>query len=215
LTVVLDHLVVASPSLEAGVLWCEATFGFTPGPGGKHASMGTHNRLFRIASAAHEKAYLEIIAVDPDAPRPARARWFGLDAIDPAAGPRLIHWVARAPDLDVRLAALRAVAIDAGEAIGASRDTPAGLLQWRIAVRHDGRLLANGAIPTLIEWGDRHPSASMPASGASLRSLTVRGLPPMAAAALDLKGVDLAADIGPAITAVFDTPRGAVTLNSS
>jgi hypothetical protein len=45
-----DHLVIAAASLEEGVAWCEATLGVTPGPGGEHPLMGTHNRLLRIAT---------------------------------------------------------------------------------------------------------------------------------------------------------------------
>jgi len=60
-----------------------------------------------------------------------------------------------------------------------------------------------------------HPSAAMPASGVTLKSLVLRGLPAGAAQALALQGVGLAADAGPAITATLDTPRGRVTLCSA
>jgi hypothetical protein len=213
--VVVDHLVVAAPTLDAGVRWCEATLGITPGPGGRHPLMSTHNRLFAIGGEhLYSNAYMEIIAIDPEAPPPGRSRWFGLDAIDLSAGPRLIHWVGRCTDLDAALAALRAADVDAGQAIAASRDTPAGPLHWRIAVRADGRLLAGGALPTLIEWGERHPSASMPASGVRLSSLTLRGLGARVRAALVLQGVDATDDPGPAISSTFDTPRGRVIIDS-
>lgn len=205
----LDHLVVAAPSLDAGVRWCEATIGVTPGPGGRHPLMGTHNRLFSISSARFPNAFFEIIAVDPDAPAPGRARWFGLDEIDLAGGPRLIHWVARSDAIEADLASLRAAGLDAGRAIEATR----GDLRWRIAVRDDGRLLSQGACPTLIEWGaTRHPTASMPDSGIALRSLVVRGLPD---ASLDLHGIDLRQPPGPALEATFDTPAGTLRLASA
>jgi len=89
--VAVDHLVVAARSLEEGVAWCETTLGVTPGPGGKHAFMGTHNRLLKIATEAYPAAYLEIIAIDTDAPPPGRPRWFGLDTLELSAGPRLVH----------------------------------------------------------------------------------------------------------------------------
>ena len=75
----LDHLVIGAATLEQGAAWCEATFGVAPGPGGKHALMGTHNRLLSLACEAFPRCYLEIIAIDPDAPAPARRRWFDLD----------------------------------------------------------------------------------------------------------------------------------------
>lgn len=210
----LDHLVVAARTLAEGVAWCEATLGVVPGGGGKHALMATHNRLFSIASAAYPQAYFEIIAIDPAALAPGRARWFGLDAIDLGAGPRLLHWVARSRAIDAHGEALRALGLDPGSAIAAARDTPQGRLEWRLTVRTDGRLLCGGALPTLIEWGAAHPSASMPDSGVALRALTLRGLPPPAVQALALQGVACAADAGPAISASFDTPRGVVTLDS-
>jgi hypothetical protein len=207
--VVLDHLVVGARTLEGGVRWCEATLGVTPGPGGRHPLMGTHNRLARLS---HD-AFLEIIAVDPDAPAPSRARWFGLD--DAAAlidGPRLLHWVARSDALEATLAALRAAGVEAGRAVAASRDTPQGRLEWRIAVRDDGALLAGGALPTLIDWGGcRHPAATMAPSGLALRSMTLRGVPQAAARVL---GLSMDTSDGPALQVVLDTPRGAVELTS-
>jgi hypothetical protein len=212
--VVVDHLVVAAASLDEGVRWCEATLGITPGPGGKHRLMSTHNRLFTIAGDGFPDAYFEIIAIDPEAPLPGRARWFGLDALDLASGPRLVHWVGRSAAIEGRLAALRAVGVDAGEVLTASRDTPAGPLRWRIAVRRDGALLFGGALPTLIEWGQRHPAATMPASGVTLRSLTLRGLTSRSVDALGVQGVLVASGSGPALSAQLDTARGPVTLTT-
>ena len=93
--VFVDHLVIGARTLAEGVAWCEATLGVVPGPGGRHPLMGTHNRLLKIAGAAYPDAYLEIIAIDPGAPAPARRRWFGLDEVDLRAGPRLLHVVAQ------------------------------------------------------------------------------------------------------------------------
>lgn len=205
-----DHLVVAARTLAEGVQWCEATLGITPGPGGSHPLMSTHNRLFSVASAAFPNAYFEIIAIDPDAPDPGRMRWFGLDAIDLSAGPRWVTFVARVPALDAALAALREAGFDGGRALAASRDTPNGLLRWRIAVRDDGATLGGGALPTLIEWGQGHPAASMPASGVTLRSLTLRGVSPTLAPS----NIAVARDAGPALEACLDTPRGPVSLTT-
>ena len=214
MSALVDHLVVAAQSLAQGAQWCEAVLGITPGAGGKHVLMGTHNRLFSVASDSFAQAYFEIIATDPDSPRPARARWFGLDEIDLRGGPRLVHVVARTSDIDGCCAALRAAGWDPGTAIAASRDTPQGRLAWRVTVRDDGRLLAAGALPTLIEWNGMHPTASMADSGVALRALTLRGLPPAAVQALALQDVEFAAGAGPAISATLDTPRDRVILDS-
>ena len=137
--VAVDHLVVAAASLEAGVAWCEATLGVSPGPGGQHPLMGTHNRLLKIASDAYPLAYLEIIAIDPQAPPPTRRRWFGMDELDLSAGPRLIHWVGRSPMLDMHRWGLITVGQNPGDPVKAGRDTPQGPLSWQILLRDDGR----------------------------------------------------------------------------
>ena len=129
-------------------------------------------------------------------------------------GPRLVNVVARTTALDTLLATLRRAGVDGGRALAASRETPAGPLQWRIAVRDDGALLHGGAMPTLIECGERHPAETMPASGVTLRSITLRGLPPAAFDALAWHNVRALDSPGPAIEALLDTPHGPITLTS-
>ena len=215
----LDHLVVAAHTLEQGVAWCEATLGVTPGPGGHHALMGTHNRLCRIATEAFPDTYLEIIAIDPQAPPPARVRWFGLD--EPAlqarlreSGPRLIHAVARTAQLDMQRWALITLGLKPGNPVRAGRDTPEGPLAWQILLREDGALECGGALPTLIQWEGRHPAQAMPDSGLALRALALRGVPERARELLKLRGVDMQPGAGPALQACLDTPLGPVTLQS-
>ena len=214
----LDHLVVAADSLAQGVRWCEGLFGVTPGPGGRHPLMGTHNRLLSIATAAFPDAYLEIIAIDPDAAPPGRVRWFGLD--EPALRerlnecPRLLHAVFRTDALDPLRAALAAAGHDPGAPIEARRETAEGPLQWRITVRDDGRLAFGGALPTLIEWRGRHPAASMPASGLRLQALALSGLPDAVQRLLPLSAVAFGPAGDPALRATLFTPRGAAILAS-
>lgn len=172
----LDHLVVGAVTLDEGVAWCERVLGVTPAPGGRHALMGTHNRLLNISAPAYPRAYLELIAIDPEAPGPqGRARWFDLDqpALQAALrerGPGLIHWVSRVASLDASLSHWRSEGVDAGEAVAASR----GVLSWRIALREDGRRLRREGLPLLIEWGEAHPTDSLPASGVQLLSFEAR-----------------------------------------
>ena len=218
MSVVLDHLVVAAASLEQGVAWCESTLGVTPGPGGKHPLMGTHNRLMKISTAAYPDCFLEIIAIDPAAPPPGRARWFGLDDAalqrSLAETPRLLHAVARSTMLDMHRWGLITVGHKPGEPLAASRDTPDGLLQWDILVREDGQLNCGGALPTLMQWKGTHPASRMPESGLTLKSLTLHGVPVRARDVLRLRGVQVLPEPGPAITATLVTPRGDVTLRS-
>jgi hypothetical protein len=210
----LDHLVVGARTLEEGVAWCEATLGVTPGPGGRHVLMSTHNRLLNISSAAFARAYLEIIAIDPQAPPPGRTRWFDLDdaamQASLACGPQLIHWVVRSPNLQTHLAALSSAGWDRGEALHAER----GRLRWQISVRPDGQRLCDGALPTLIEWGSPHPCDDMPARGLRLESLVIEGLPAAAIDALHIQGVQHSAAAQPALRATLSTPKGMVELSS-
>jgi len=220
----LDHLVVGAASLDDGVAWCEATLGVTPGPGGQHALMGTHNRLLRIATVNHPRAYLEIIAIEPGTQAQAgRRRWFGLDdeaVRDDLArhGPRLLHYVAQTGALDTALAALGRLDMDAGTAVPLARDTPRGRLEWRIALRDDERPLYDGCLPALIEWNDGHPATTLSESGVNLQTLTVTHPQAdrltAAANAIGLRGITIRT--GPAqLAARLLTPRGAVTLSSA
>ena len=215
----IDHIVVAADSLAQGVAWCEEVLGVTPGPGGKHPLMSTHNRLLRL-DGAFESAYFEIIAIDPDAPAPGRARWFGLDrpALRQALreSPRLVQLVARSTQVEMLRWGLINRGIDPGQPIGAERPTPDGLLKWRIVVRDDGDNACDNLLPTLIEWGPRHPTDSMPLSPLSLADVTLAGLPPAAIELLRLRGVatPAAGDVEPGLRVVLDTPRGRVTLES-
>ena len=221
-----DHLVVAAASLAEGVAWCEATLGITPGPGGEHPLMGTHNRLLSIASARYPSAYLEIIAINTEAAYAHSAgakRWFDLEneALQLSLkqhGPQFIHFVARAADIRACTRALTGLGIDRGELLTASRMTPQGLLSWKITVRADGQRLLNGMLPTLIEWGDVHPTHHMAASSVTLQSL-MASQPDMAMlqsayAAIDLQGVTLVQG-QPNLVATLQTPLGMVTLESN
>ena len=213
--VVVDHLVVAAATLAEGAAWCETTLGVAPGPVGKHPLMSTHNRVLKIATEAYPDAYLEIIAIDPDAPPPGRARWFGLDELDLSAGPRLVHWVGRTPMLDMHRWGLITVGCQPGDPIDVTRETPAGPLSWQLTVRADGRLENGGALPTLIQWRSRHPAAAMADSGVTLQSLEIRGPSERARTVLRLRGVRACDDAGPALRAVLRTPRGDVTLETT
>lgn len=217
-----DHLVVGAADLDQGAHWCRRTFGVEPGPGGQHALMGTHNRLLRVATVNHPRAYLEIIAIEQAAARPAdRSRWFDLDdgglQAQLAREPRLIHWVVQVPDLAAALDAWRRLGIERGEPVTASRMTPRGLLQWQISIRRDGQRLYDGCLPTLIQWGDMHPVPTMAESGVTLQDVCVRH--PRAdelRSALDSIDLPVRVEQGPALLrAVFQAPAGEVRLLSS
>lgn len=206
----LDHLVVAAADLDAGAAWLEAHLGVPLAPGGKHAAMGTHNRLLKLGP----RLYLELIAIDTEAPAPGRPRWFGLD--DPvlkekiAGRPRLIHWVARCEDI----AAARNAC---PEPLGDTLDLARGDFRWRITVPADGHLPGNGLIPTLIQWRSPvHPADDLPERGCALMKL--EGFHPEAGrirAALAPPGLDKALAVypvetgeAPHLVAYLGTPSG-------
>ena len=218
----IDHLVIAAATLEQGVAWCEATLGVVPAPGGEHPLMGTHNRVLRIATVDYPRAYLEIIAIQPGRTPQRPRRWFDLDdetVRDALArgGPRLLHFVASVPDVRAAVNAWQSLRIDRGEPAAASRMTPRGLLAWQITVRDDGQRLFQGALPTLIEWGETHPASALPESGVTLQALAVTH--PQAASlrnayeAIDLQGVAVREGT-PDVCAVLETPRGRLQLTS-
>jgi len=207
----LDHLVVAAATLEQGEDHLERLLGVRPRRGGKHVVMGTHNSVLRLG----ERVYLEVIAVDPEAPPPKRPRWFALDRAAMrealAEAPRLIHWVARTDDVD---AARRACTIDPGPVHAMER----GAFRWSITIPDDGHLPGDGVVPTLIQWSDaRHPTDTMQESRARLVAVSAAHPEPArirsALERLSL-GETLKVTFGtpPRLAAMLQTPRGAVTL---
>ena len=214
----LDHLVIAAHTLEQGAAWCEATLGVAPGPGGRHALFGTHNRLLRIDGPGFANSYLEVIAVDPEAPEPGHARWFGLDGAalqaDLRQAPRLIGAVLRTPNVEMLRWGLINFAADPGPALAAERLTPDGLLAWRILVRDDGALPGQGRLPVLIQWQGQHPTGAMPASPVALQAVRFGAVQPREATLLRFRGAQVVAG-GPAIAVTLDTPRGPITLSTA
>jgi hypothetical protein len=161
----LDHIVVASLTLEKGVAHVERCLGVIVPPGGEHPLMGTHNHLMRFG----DEIYLEIISPNPKV-QPQRPRWFGLDSSELLAqlrvSPRLITWVVRVPDLGVALQSLP----EAGEILRVSR----GDLSWLISVSAGGAMPFNGAFPALIQWPNgSNPSQRMVDLGCRLQRLEI------------------------------------------
>ncbi|HEU5293269.1 MAG TPA: VOC family protein [Burkholderiaceae bacterium] len=215
-----DHLVVVADTLEQGTQWCEATLGVEPASGGRHPLMGTHNRLLAIGAERFPDVYLEIIAVDPDAPAPGRARWYEMDDAALRAAvrerPRLVHAVARTTKIEMLRWGLINCGLNPGTLLAVQRDTPHGRLSWRLTVRDDGRFECAGALPTLIEWQGPHPCDHLSASPVVLNELILRGVPPRVADVLKLPAVQMSErnEGDGMLRAVFDTPRGRVALDA-
>ncbi|MFK2911441.1 VOC family protein [Pseudomonas sp. 3HC3] len=159
----LDHLVIVSPTLPLGAQFVERQLGVRLQPGGEHPRMSTHNLLLRLG----ESFYLEVIAPDSKAPLPTRPRWFGLDRLSAQASPHLAHWVARTEHLDTTDEELRNV-------FGEIEPMGRGVLSWKITIQRDGHLPLNGAVPSLIDWGEsEHPVQRLGDQGCELERLEI------------------------------------------
>jgi hypothetical protein len=208
----LDHLVVVVPDLAEGVAHVRDCLGLTMPEGGRHREMGTRNHLLRRGDAT----FLEVIAVDPEAPAPPHARWFGLS--DPArvradwdSGRRLRGFVARTDDLDGMLAAR-------GDLLGQAATMTRGALSWRFGLRPDGAWPADGAAPCVMDWGPSgNPARTMPDFGAWLDALVLTHPDPDAARQLHTalgpaEPLEIIQGDGPRWTARITTPSGTRTL---
>jgi hypothetical protein len=154
----IDHLVITAPSLANGVEYVLRELGVMLEPGGEHPRMGTHNCLLKLG----DTIFLEVIAVNPDAPRPGRPRWFQLDELAADCLPRLTTWLAQTSDIH---AAAAASPVDAGEIEPMTR----GQLNWLISIAADGRLPLQGIAPSFIEWQTaNHPAGRLQDLGCSL-----------------------------------------------
>lgn len=208
---VLDHIAVAANRLEDGLAHVKAALGVDVPLGGQHTQMGTHNAVARLTEAT----YFEVIAPDPEQPKPPHARWFGFDTPRVAArlaqGPALLAWIAATDDIEGAIAAAKGVGVDYGDPIRLTR----GDLTWRFAYRVDGDVPLDGAAPCLIDWcGSPHPAANMAPLGLSLDTLTVTTPEaPALIRLLDALGLADRPDIGqgpaPALTATFRSSDGA------
>jgi hypothetical protein len=154
----LDHIVITAPSLEEGIRYVHRVLDVPLAAGGQHPRMGTHNCLLKLGRAQ----YLEVIAIDPDAPPPSRPRWFELDRKERPRAPRLAGWVVRVEDIRIASA----------QVFGSSETMSRGSLEWRITIPEDGGLPFEGVAPMLIQWtAGPHPAMGLPEQECSLVQL--------------------------------------------
>lgn len=167
----LDHLVYATPDLDASVKELADRIGTIPVPGGAHPEWGTRNALIGLGPGL----YLEIIGPNPEQPDPKHARPF---LIDDLTDPRLVTWAYRHPKpesvldtiqrrFDAAQDTFRTSDASVGEAVrlgpvrAMSRTRPGGsTLHWRLS--DPLALPAGGVVPFVIDWGTTpHPSTTL------------------------------------------------------
>ena len=213
----IDHLVIGAQTLEQGVAYIKEVLGVEMPFGGVHLQMGTHNHLIQLG----ENVFLEVIAINPDIDPPQSPRWFGLD--DPfikrqiEIQPVLLTWVVNTQNIIAFI-----------EKANISYGTPQlihrGELSWYFGVPEDGRLLAGGMLPYVIEWQtETHPAPNMTDVGCRFKSLEIHHPYPLWIASVlesidasDLVNVQaLSEDNAPHLVACIDTPDGERKLQSN
>ncbi|MGR3503263.1 VOC family protein [Pseudaestuariivita sp.] len=196
----LDHLAVACTTLDEGRAAVETALGVPLQTGGQHAHFGTHNLLLGL----EDGLYLEVIAIDPDAPKPDYPRWFDLDRF--RGLPRLTNWICRTEDMD----AATAKAPGTGVPVPLAR----GDLRWEMAVPESGILPFANLFPALIRWhGTAHPAPLLTQQGVRLRQLVLEtpeaeGLAQALAPLIDDPRLVIEQSDRSAMHASFDTPGG-------
>jgi hypothetical protein len=140
----IDHIIYADPDLDSAVVHIERRFGVRARGGGKHLGQGTHNKLLALGP----RAYLEIIAPDPEQPEPSHPRPYGVDGVTRGG---LVGWALGCDDIDAALASARSHGFDPGDVIDGQRVGPTRtMLRWRLT----RNALTGGLVPFLISWGD-------------------------------------------------------------
>jgi hypothetical protein len=205
--VTVDHLVCATPDLDATVDSLSRLLGVRPTPGGRHSEEGTRNALIALGPGS----YLEVLGPDPSQPDPPRPRWLGVDDV---AGPRLTRWALKADDLARQVADAERAGISLGQVLSGGRTREDGAhLAWRLT---DPRVVvADGIVPFLIDWGATpHPSQSA-SHGVTLVGLRAEHpAPERAQRLLEQLGIslDVREGVRAALIAMLRTPRGLIEL---
>lgn len=204
MSVKLDHIIFGCAELDAGAAWLSERLGAAEAARGVHKMMGTHNALWNMGDA-----YIELVAINPDAPHPGRPRWFGLDDATTQAklanGVALLTWaIAGAP--------IEPIVAKAPVALGPVESFSRDDLSWNVAVPIAGTPGLGGAFPLTLDWtAGLHPAARLPDVGIRCERLALCH-PEMTAikGALGPVSTPVAMDQGAfALTVDLATPNGA------
>lgn len=208
----IDHFAIGCSSLEAGVTALKKSLGVEIPQGSKHELMSTHNCVMQSGN----ESFLELIAIDPDAPNPGRTRWFSLD--DPTTTarltvrPRALCWVVSTDNLDD---VVKSSPVDLGEIVTFVR----GERSWRLTVPKDGHLPENALLPAFIEWSPGpHPSTAQQDLGVALNKVVLNHPDPDAITNLLMQlNVDHLATVQQgaqaALSFALNTPQGSVVID--
>jgi hypothetical protein len=164
----LDHILLGSNDLNAGINFIEEHTGVRAAIGGVHPGRGTRNALLSLG----ERRYLEIIAPDPAQSKIADVGLALFNTLKSLTVPTLVGWAAHPGDIDMFAKKLRAASIEFDGPREGSRARPDGrVLKWKTVSLADDH---NGVLPFFIEWDANsvHPSVDAP-SGCLLESFAI------------------------------------------
>lgn len=168
MTTKIDHLVIGAKDLAHGVAYANQIFGVEMPFGGVHEMMGTHNHLMQLG----DNVFLEVIAANPHIKSSGHPRWYGLD--DPFVrqqlekSPALLSWVVSTDNIHDLLEN------NADFSYGTPTKVSRGDLTWFFGLPEDGRLLAGGMLPYVMQWqADIHPASRMADLGCRLKFIEI------------------------------------------
>ena len=146
----IDHLVIAVADPDAAARELEAALGIHVDTGGRHASLGTFNRLAWFGDTS-----LELIGVFD--PALAAGSWIGAPTLKVLeGGGGLVTWSIASDALDADRNRLRATGSDLADPISGERVRPDGrVVRWRLAGPPSLGALAPFLIehdPAAAEW---------------------------------------------------------------
>ena len=205
-----DHLLLGTRDLGAGIEWVAKKFGVKAAVGGSHPGRGSRNALI----AFRQRRYLEIIAPDPAQPPENLTR--NLRTLDE---PRLVAWASASGDLGALAKRLQERGQRVTGPLDGARIRPdGGKLAWRTlaleaAFEQDG----TDPIPFFIQWSpdSSHPSQDSP-QGCDVIAFAIEHPKADAVRAL-LAQAGIDADVRQAkscrLIATLDTPKGRVVLS--
>ena len=202
----LDHVLWATPDLDAGCTTFRELTGVLPAAGGVHPGFGTRNALTSFAPMM----YLEILAPDPQ--QDQSGTWGAQVAA--LKRPCMYSFAMSCDDLEAVADQARAAGITVQAPIAMSRNLPDGsMLNWRIMRLDDPRW--PGRLPFFIDWqGAPHPGTTT-TGGATLESIYALDPNPDALRSIYRAiGCDLPVygGVEHGFVARLDTPKGNVIL---
>ena len=208
----LDHIMLATPDLEAALADFEQQTGVRPSAGGRHPGQGSRNVLATLGNGC----YLEIIGPDLSQDRTDNLG----EVLSLLTTPTLLKFAVGTRDIEalhqratkLGLWPLASSGARANGPFAMSRTLPSGeVLKWRLLLLGSGDY--EGSVPFFIQWdSEPHPSQTA-ATGCGLDRFWVQH-PDAAGLAKIYSELEVAVDVLPAtqprLNLALQTPKGRV-----